>query len=348
MLVRNEITLNTPVQIDASQDLWFGYEVTHSDGENPAGVDAGPAIQYKGDMISFDASSWVSMSAEYGLDYNWNLAGYVSVTADGKTVATPLVKDIVQNPAGQLDVASGYTGSSGKFIPKNEKSLLGFNVYRDGDLLGFTTYNCYTDLCLPPESSYTYNITAVYDQGESEPSDALLVTIPAMPAPTGLTLTLDEGNIVLNWNGVKGFDGYNVYHSFDNGSFELLNSQPQSATVFTYDDPDIGYHEFKITAMYCEFESGASNTEGITITGIDEHLSVSTKIYPNPVSDIVNISSETLINRIKLFSNIGQIVLDTDVQDNNYLIDMSGFEKGIYLIKVETNNGVIAKTLIKR
>ena len=168
-----------------------------------------------------------------------------------------------------------------------------------------------------------------------------------MPAPTSLTLTLDEGNIVLNWNEVKGFDGYNVYHSFDNGSFELLNSQPQSATVFTYDDPDVGYHEFKITAVYCDYESEPSNTEGITITGIDENLSALTTIYPNPVADNLNIVSDSFIKMIKIFSNTGQVIIETDVNSNSFIIDMSKVENGIYLIKIETKEGVINKRIIK-
>ena len=53
-----------------------------SAGTFPAGCDDGPAIQYNGDMIS-TGGAWVSMSADFGLDYNWNIAGYVGI-ADGK------------------------------------------------------------------------------------------------------------------------------------------------------------------------------------------------------------------------------------------------------------------------
>jgi len=56
----NTAVLNTPYTISAAEDLWFGYEVTHSLGTFPAGCDDGPAIPYNGDMINVGAG-WESM-----------------------------------------------------------------------------------------------------------------------------------------------------------------------------------------------------------------------------------------------------------------------------------------------
>ncbi len=87
----NEIYLTTPVMINAASDLWFGYSLTHAAGTYPAGCDDGPAIQGKGDMITL-SGTWESMSVTYGLDYNWNLAGYVEFTKDKNTIVIPMIK----------------------------------------------------------------------------------------------------------------------------------------------------------------------------------------------------------------------------------------------------------------
>ena len=174
----NEITLDTPVMIDASQEFWFGYETTHPDGENPVGVDIGPAVQYKGDMLSFDASAWVSMSAEYGLDYNWNLAGFVSMEADGKSVATPLAKPAVSYPQGNVEVVSGLAGVNTKFTPSQSKDVAYYNVYRDDAVIGTTTETNYSDCDYPGLGVYIYYVTAVYDNGlESMPSNSITVDV---------------------------------------------------------------------------------------------------------------------------------------------------------------------------
>jgi len=72
----NTITLSSSVQLDASNPIMFGMSYTQlHDAQYPAGRDKGPAVQ-NGDLISTNAGgSWVSMSSEYGLDYNWVLSG---------------------------------------------------------------------------------------------------------------------------------------------------------------------------------------------------------------------------------------------------------------------------------
>jgi hypothetical protein len=74
-LTWNLFTLSTPVAL-TGQDIWIAYEVTHPAGEFPAGCDAGPAVAGYGDMISLDGVAWAPLSG-YGLDYNWNLVGYI-------------------------------------------------------------------------------------------------------------------------------------------------------------------------------------------------------------------------------------------------------------------------------
>ena len=70
------------------------------------------------------------------------------------------------------------------FIPAlPELRLLGYNVYRDGERITSSplTQPSYTD---PQESdgSHTYCVTAVYDKGESRPSDAVTADYTALPA----------------------------------------------------------------------------------------------------------------------------------------------------------------------
>ena len=80
--VWNAVTLVTPVPIDATQELWFGYAcIDQPEGEHPAGCDAGPAVPGKGDLITEDGVTWETLSGS-GLDYNWNIQGYVTIDDD--------------------------------------------------------------------------------------------------------------------------------------------------------------------------------------------------------------------------------------------------------------------------
>ena len=56
--------------------------------------------------------------------------------------------------------------------------------------------------------------------------------------------------------------------------------------------------------------------------------------YPNPASDVLNITSDEFINTIELYGATGQKVLTRNVNGNNTVIDLSNYSKGIYLLKV--------------
>ena len=72
-----EITLASPVVINASHDLWITLDVTHADGENPAGVADGPSIPGKSCLIKIYGQWFNLIDLQPNLDYNWNLwAGF--------------------------------------------------------------------------------------------------------------------------------------------------------------------------------------------------------------------------------------------------------------------------------
>ncbi|MCD4736474.1 MAG: T9SS type A sorting domain-containing protein [Bacteroidales bacterium] len=60
--------------------------------------------------------------------------------------------------------------------PGGNCELLGFNVYRDMVNIAFTTEIFFNDLNIPP-GEYEYYITAVYDEGESFPSNTVSIHV---------------------------------------------------------------------------------------------------------------------------------------------------------------------------
>lgn len=175
----NEIVLDNPIQIDDSKELWFGYEVSHIGGDLPAGVDEGPATPGFGDMISIDGTTWISMFSSWGLDYNWNLAGYIVETDNaGKMINTPLVKTTISNPAtGDQLIASGPSGKQIVMDRKVEKSLLGYNLYRNEVLIAEEIQETSLQDMDLTAGAYTYDVKAVHSGGLSMGAGPAEVTI---------------------------------------------------------------------------------------------------------------------------------------------------------------------------
>jgi len=70
-------------------------------------------------------------------------------------------------------------------------------------------------------------------------------------------------------------------------------------------------------------------------------------LYPNPTNSEVNISSENIINSIEIFNSLGQRVYQSVVNSNTKTIDISSFTNGVYILGVNTENGVIREKIIK-
>ena len=257
----NIVDLDTPVTIDGTQDLWFGYAVEHEDGMFPAGCDDGPAIAGYGDMI-LQGSGWESLvGLNPALDYNWNIAGYVEA-ADGtsKLIGAPVTPSTDGTYA-----ASGSTGVTSKMTTAGSKSL----------------------------------------------------------------------------------EEYNVYYSYNNGPFSLEATTTE--TTWTHEGAGIIYagHCYQVTAVYDpEGESDPTEEACEWLNSVPEFLLNATAVYPNPASDVVNITSDFEIELIRVYNHAGQIVTDQMINSKMYQLNTSEFNSGLYLFQIETTEGTISKRVI--
>jgi len=108
-------------------------------------------------------------------------------------------------------------------------------------------------------------------------------------------------------------------------------------------NPEIKYEEagtFDVTLIVQnEFGSDTKTIEGyITVDstiGINELLENGLSVFPNPVSgNILNIESESLIEKLELFNYAGKIVLHKNLDTKTAGINTHTLTKGIYLLKV--------------
>ncbi|MFW5705683.1 MAG: T9SS type A sorting domain-containing protein, partial [Bacteroidota bacterium] len=166
----NSFSLATPVQINASTDLWIGYEITHPAGDFPAGCDAGPAVAGYGDMIRLGAGAWEPMSG-LGLDYNWNIAGVIGLDAMGKPLARPIAVNNFNNTRGS--VVAGNLPKADEPVWNDEiRALLGYNAYIliEGNWVKLNTAIIEELEFIHenvPSGEWDYKVCAVWEQCES-------------------------------------------------------------------------------------------------------------------------------------------------------------------------------------
>jgi len=176
----NIIDLDVAHLIDASTELWIGFEVTHVDAEYPLGYDNGPAVAGFGDMISLDGSTWESISNIYGLDYNFNLKAFVSDVSKVKKGDKTVIAQSKIFPK-SAPVRGKLKAIENPGLHEYYKGLLGYNVYRNGALINPEpiTGLSFTDAFFEP-GVYTYYAKAVYNEGLSEASNQVDVSITGL------------------------------------------------------------------------------------------------------------------------------------------------------------------------
>ncbi|RLD71699.1 MAG: hypothetical protein DRI87_06600, partial [Bacteroidetes bacterium] len=153
---------------------------------------------------------------------------------------------------------------------------------------------------------------------------------------------------------------FNVYRSpTDMGEYTLIGSIGAEAGVAEYCYYDLILEAqttycYKVTAVYtsesdeCESDYALDVDEVndyvcVLITDIDDPLAASTVVYPNPARDQVTISSSQEMTRIMVLNYVGQLVLDSEVNQSKVVLNTSDYESGIYLVRIETENGVVTK-----
>ncbi|MBZ9652585.1 T9SS type A sorting domain-containing protein [Psychroflexus montanilacus] len=70
-------------------------------------------------------------------------------------------------------------------------------------------------------------------------------------------------------------------------------------------------------------------------------------VYPIPAKDILNVKYKSSINSIKIFSLLGQEVFAKNIETDEYQLNISSFNSGVYIVKLYTADGSHSLKIIK-
>ena len=137
-----------------------------------------------------------------------------------------------------------------------------------------------------------------------------------------------------------------LYPIFTKNKHNLIPGETYRAQARTWCDPNGGAYKSESWSPLVFWTMPSQRLElGTTITNLD--------VYPNPSNNLFSISfnSEKVQDlQIRILNLIGEIIMDEQktqfVGEYVETIDLEGKPKGIYLLEIETNSGVVNKKLI--
>ena len=85
-----------------------------------------------------------------------------------------------------------------------------------------------------------------------------------------------------------------------------------------------------------------------TLAGIGDKKEISFRIYPNPAESQVTFESDSRIRQVGIFDLTGKQVAEIKANDVKVSANVSTLQRGIYLVRLETEDGPRVEKLHKR
>ena len=102
---------------------------------------------------------------------------------------------------------------------------------------------------------------------------------------------------------------------------------------------------YYVTGVQGEVESSPSNKVYYGNYGVEDITDNSMEVFPNPANETTTVTAPGL-NSVILYNVLGQEVLTAIATDGVCKLNLSGLQKGIYLIKANTSLGNSIQKLI--
>lgn len=109
----------------------------------------------------------------------------------------------------------------------------------------------------------------------------------------------------------------------------LTTEIPDTTTV-----ADMQTYYVTQTVNGCESQALAIELH-VQALSLNELRLISLEVFPNPVQNLLNISSVEEISEIQLYNLNGQKILERKVKEKEFSIDLSSTHSGIYILKVK-------------
>lgn len=151
-----------------------------------------------------------------------------------------------------------------------------------------------------------------------------------------------------NWNTTNGY-GYTIQDEFPNVNFPFNFLFGEGSCLDQVNNPCHAYdnkalRENNLAVFFSDKITTHLICDTALISSLQEINFDETSIYPNPVSSILKLEGKRIheLKSVVLFNSLGRkIYAKTVNKEEEILIDISNFSKGLYILHLKNNNGAI-------
>ncbi|NOY50878.1 MAG: T9SS type A sorting domain-containing protein [Chlorobi bacterium] len=292
---------------------------------------------------------------------------YLSTFKSGTAQNTLRIVDLTDGSTTEVGNVGSVTGIfavtpvtvTSDFSTKDTTPCEGSAVQFTDQSVNATSWSWVFEGGLPPSSNYQnptviYNSVGSYDveltasNGSSSSTELKegYITVLQQPSPQIIGDSLACKNDIVGYSTLE--DTGSVYLWTISGG-EIISGDSTSQIAVLWGAPGDG--TLDLTETNADTCSGLAETLEITIdncVGIEENESGSLHIFPNPASDVLNITSGDAINSVAVLDYTGKQLLKVSTGSKHYKINTSELNPGFYLLLIETENAGIRRRIVVR
>ncbi len=158
-----------------------------------------------------------------------------------------------------------------------------------------------------------------------------------------------HGGTLISWVKKGEPEEFIIYRSTDGDDYDKVATVAGTETQY-FDAVDAGTYYYQVTADNGSCESmPAATADGeadfvmVNVTSIAEN-NIGAAVYPNPAREYLNIEAEGLMN-VTLYNMVGQKVFEQNVDADEFVLDMTSMENGVYMLKVVSRKGEMTQRI---
>ena len=133
---------------------------------------------------------------------------------------------------------------------------------------------------------------------------------------------------------------YNDFTVISDGAYI---EAPTDWTTYEFDLSEYEGQNIRIAIHYVGNDSFVLQTDSFKVEGtlgIGENEISDFEYYYNPYNDILNVNSSEILRNIQLYNVLGQKIIDEDINNYGYQINLGNLSTSIYFVRVQGETGV--------
>ena len=240
----------------------------------------------------------------------------------------------------------------------------GYNVYRDEQLYAMVNEPLQTSFVDGNiTEGHCYTVTSLGLGGETAQSNETCASAGDCLGATNFDFEYVGNNykIKLKWdrpNPAEGLSGYYLFRKQgEDGTYERIKLLSSSATSYTDNTANQeGDYYYRLYAYYGATDCTSApasvkyhpNLFYLKVyyspTEVTENETQAVNLFPNPADQSVSVEAENM-TQVTVYNMLGQLVYKAECDGNVKKINVSEWNEGIYLVKIQTGMGQLSRRI---